>query len=58
MLEKNLKKQFVNTYKFSNHDVNKFILMLQKVFTHLNTWMIKRNSMKHYYQRNKIFTVC
>ena len=26
----NLKKQFLNTYKFSNHDINKFILLLRK----------------------------
>ena len=26
----NLKKQFFNTYEFSNHDINKFILLLQK----------------------------
>ena len=26
----NLKKQFAITYKFSNHDVNKFILLLRK----------------------------
>ena len=23
--DENLKKQFANTYKFSNHDINKFI---------------------------------
>ena len=28
----NLKKRFFNTYKFSNHDINKFILLLQKAF--------------------------
>ena len=26
----NLKKQFFNTYKFSNDDISKFILLLQK----------------------------
>ena len=25
-----LKKRFVNTYRFSNHDINKFILLLPK----------------------------
>ena len=30
MLDENLKKRFVNTYKFSNHDINKFILLLGK----------------------------
>ena len=28
--DKNLKERFFNTYKFSNHDNNKFILLLQK----------------------------
>ena len=28
--DKNLKKRFVNTFKFSNHDINKLILLLQK----------------------------
>ena len=27
---KNFKKQFANTYIISNHDINKFILLLQK----------------------------
>ena len=31
MFHEKLKKQFVNTYKFSNHDVNKFILLVQEV---------------------------
>ena len=28
--DENLMKQFVNTCKFSNHDINKFILLMQK----------------------------
>ena len=28
--DEKLKKRFVNTYKFSNHDINKFILLLRK----------------------------
>ena len=31
--DENLEKQFVNTHKFSNHDIN-------KVFTNVNAWMI------------------
>ena len=27
--DENLKKQFFNTYKFSDHDINKFILLLR-----------------------------
>ena len=30
MFDENLKKRFANTYKYSNHDINKFILLLQK----------------------------
>ena len=30
MFGENLKKQFFNTFEFSNHDINKFILLLQK----------------------------
>ena len=30
MFNENLKKRFVNTYRFSNHDNKKFILLLQK----------------------------
>ena len=29
-IDENLKKRFFNTYKFSNHDINKFILLLWK----------------------------
>ena len=33
--DENLKKQFFNTYKFSNHDINKFLLLLRKcVYPH------------------------
>ena len=35
--------QFFNTYQFSNHDINKFILLLQKAFTHINILMIGKN---------------
>ena len=37
--DKKLKEQFFNTYKFSNHDNNKFILLLRKgvyPYSHLN----------------------
>ena len=30
--DENLKKRFADTYKFSNRDITKFILLLQKVF--------------------------
>ena len=31
MFDENLKKRFFNIYKFSNHDINKFILLLRKI---------------------------
>ena len=31
MFNENLKKRFAYTYKYSNHDINNFILLLQKV---------------------------
>ena len=29
-LDENLKKQYFNTYKFCNHDINEFISLLRK----------------------------
>ena len=47
----NLQKQFVNTLKFSNNDINKFTLLLQKCASHMNAWMIGKNLMKHYMKK-------
>ena len=44
-------------YKFSNHDINKFILLLQKGVDqqeYMDDW---EKLMKYNYQRKKIFTV-
>ena len=30
MFDENIKKKIVNTYKFANHDINKFNLFLRK----------------------------
>ena len=30
-IDENLKKQIFNAYKFSKHDINKFMLLLEKV---------------------------
>ena len=38
---KKLKEQFFDTYKFSNHDSNRFILLLQKsvyVYEYMDDW--------------------
>ena len=53
--DENLKKRFTSTHKFANHDINHFNLMLRKVFIHMNTWMIGKNSMRHHYQKEKEF---
>ena len=29
-IDENLKKQFFNRYKFSSHEINRFIVLLQK----------------------------
>ena len=39
--DENLKKRFYNTYKFSNHDNNKFILLLWKgvyLYEYMDDW--------------------
>ena len=41
--DQDLKKRFAYTYKFSNHDINKFILLLQKSIylqEYMNHWEI------------------
>ena len=35
MFDEYLKKRFVSTYAFSNHEINKFLMLPQKVFTHI-----------------------
>ena len=47
----------LNTYMFSNHDKNKFILLLQDLLILMNIWMIGKNSMKHNYLKIKTFAV-
>ena len=55
--DENLKKRFADTSKFSTHDINKFILLLQKSvcsYKYMDEW---ENSMKYHYLRKTIFTV-
>ena len=48
MSNEKLKEQFLNTCKFSNHDSNKFVLLLQNAFILMSRWMVEKNSIKHY----------
>ena len=43
-------KKFPNVYQFCNEDTNKFVLLLQKVFNHTNTWTAGKDLMKDHYQ--------
>ena len=57
MFDKKLKERFFNTCNFSNHDNNSLFYYCEKVFIPMNIWMIGKNSVKHRYMKNKIFTV-
>ena len=47
-----LKKRFVNTDKFSSHDIKKFILLLRKVaYPYENTNNSKNLTKKHYQRK-------
>ena len=55
-LDEKLKKQFNNTFKFSDNDINnKFILWYRKVFTVMSTRMIGKSFMKEHYLKKKNF---
>ena len=57
-------KKLKNTYSFCNNDttglsfserINKFVLLLRKVFILMNVWIVGKDLMKSYYQAKKIF---
>ena len=50
-----LKQRFRNTFKFSNNDINKFTLLLEKMFILMNTCMSGKSLMKHHFLENKNF---
>ena len=50
-LDEKLKKRF----KFSDNDINKFILLLRRWFIHMTTWMIEKSLMKQPYLKKKNF---
>ena len=48
-------KKFPNTYKFFNNHINKFILLLKKVFILMNTWKVGKDLIKHHCLIKKSF---
>ena len=55
--DKKLTKKFKNTYNFCNGDIDKFMLLLRKLFILMNIWMIGVDLMKNNYQIKVIFIV-
>ena len=55
-LDENIKKQYFNTCTCSNYDINKSILLLQKIICPYKH-MIGKSSVKIHYLKKKIFTV-
>ena len=54
-LDKKLMKRFNNTFKFSNNDINKFMLLLRKGVYLMSTWMNGNSLMKQHYLKKKNF---
>ena len=54
-LKEELKNKFKNTFKFSNNEINRFILLLKKLFILINILMIQKTLMKQYYLQKKNF---
>ena len=54
-IDEESKNRFKNTFKFSNNDINKFILLLKKVFILISIWMNEKSLMKHHCLKKKKF---
>ena len=52
-----LKHKFPSSFKLSNNNMDKFFLLLRKVYIHMNTWNQQINLMRHHYQPKKNSTV-
>ena len=50
-------KRFVNIYEFCDGDINKFILLLRKVFMHANICRARKDLMKRHCLTRNNFTV-
>ena len=63
MLKRQLKpingliKKFSNIYQFCNGDINKFVLLIKKVFILMNTWIAGKDLIKQELLLKKVFTV-
>ena len=56
--DKKLNERFFNRWEFSLTLISKSLFYCcEKVFTHVNAWMIKKNSLKHHYVKKKTFLV-
>ena len=55
-LNEELKKKFKNTFKFSNNDINKFIMLLRKGVYPYEYGKIRKRLMKQHYLKKKNFT--
>ena len=55
--DENFKKRFVNTYNCSNHETNRLVFYCKKLFTNIISCIVGKNSIKHHYQRKKIFKI-
>ena len=53
----NLESDFLIYTNFLTMISKSLFCCCEKMFTYINAWMIGTNSMKHHYQRKKIFTV-
>ena len=51
-----LMKKFANIHQFCNGDIQKFVLLLKRVFIRMNTWIAGEDLMEHFYQIKKLFT--
>ena len=56
-IDENLKKQFKNTFRFSDNDINTFILLLIKVYILMKICMIDKSLMIHHCQKKMISIV-
>ena len=56
-IDEELKNRFRNTFKFSNNDINKFILLLRKVVFPHEHMMNGKFLMKHHCQKKMISIV-